>query len=456
MVSCAANGQTVATSAWTSAFGGWPTGHEGRPSPLGDRCADDLGFGIDVGGVELTGPLTAAWTFTAPGDTRISSLDERGVGAHKNMPKSQQSFPYVLRTGDAQILEASPPQGAWFLGSPSGTRGFEALNTQSLTFEMTCPAEVRCGGLPAAVSVLEARVALRDIAAPEAAPWTGRLGGTVRADFSDKGGGVRTASLLVDGRVVETVQFCREPFAERVPCPLSGTAEFATPADGAQLAIALVDAAGNRTVSGAVPAPTAQATPPAAAEPGGTPPTRGVVALVGRRTVRARYGKPALIRGTLKTPEGAAIGAARVAVTGTAGVMTDAQGRFSARLPKGPSRTVRFAYGDSAQTVKLIVAAPVRLKVSPTKTPNGRSVKFNGSVPQAGRARTRVELQAWANGNWVPFKTVALRNERFRAGYRFMRTFSAQRYRFRAVIQDDPNFVYAAGRSKEVRVRVRP
>ena len=98
----------------------------------------------------------------------------------------------------------------------------------------------------------------------------------------------------------------------------------------------------------------------------------------------------------------------------------------------------------------------MELKVSPTKTRNGRSVTFKGTVPQAGKARTRVELQAWANGKWVWFKTVALKNGRFRAGYRFMRTFSAQRYRFGAVIQDDPNFVYAAGRSKEVRVLVRP
>jgi len=67
-----------------------------------------------------------------------------------------------------------------------------------------------------------------------------------------------------------------------------------------------------------------------------------------------------------------------------------------------------------------------------------------------------VELQAWANGKWVPFKTVALRNGRFTAGYRFMRTFNAQRYRFRAVIQSDPDFPYAAGRSKEVQVLVRP
>ena len=67
-----------------------------------------------------------------------------------------------------------------------------------------------------------------------------------------------------------------------------------------------------------------------------------------------------------------------------------------------------------------------------------------------------MELQAWANGKWVPFKTVALKNGRFAASYRFLRTFTAQRYRFRAVIQSDPDFPYAPGRSREVRVLVRP
>ena len=81
---------------------------------------------------------------------------------------------------------------------------------------------------------------------------------------------------------------------------------------------------------------------------------------------------------------------------------------------------------------------------------------FSRSVPRAGKARTRVELQAWANGKWVPFRTVALRDGRFKAGYRFMRTFATQRYRFRPVIQSDPDFPYAAGRSREVRVLVRP
>ena len=115
---------------------------------------------------------------------------------------------------------------------------------------------------------------------------------------------------------------------------------------------------------------------------------------------------------------------------------------------------MRISYGDSVQTVKVIVAAPVRLKTDKKSTRNGRSITFTGSVPGAGNARTRVELQALANRKWVPFKSVALRNGRFRARYRFQRTFSTQRYSFRAVAYDGPGFPYATGESSLVKVVV--
>jgi hypothetical protein len=108
------------------------------------------------------------------------------------------------------------------------------------------------------------------------------------------------------------------------------------------------------------------------------------------------------------------------------------------------------------QSVKVIVAAPERLATDRKSTRNGRAIKFTGTVPGAGKARTRVELQAWANGKWIPFKTADLRNGRFGASYRFTRTFATSRYRFRAVVHDDPDFPYAAGRSAVVSVLVRP
>jgi hypothetical protein len=262
--------------------------------------------------------------------------------------------------------------------------------------------------------------------------------------------------LVIAGTPAESVEFCRAPYTERIPCPRGGTATFNSGATTEPMRVELHDVAGNRTILAVPPRRTPAVEKPLPGSAAPASPPRGVVAVRGRRTLRTTYGKPPLVRGTLMTAAGMPIGAARVGVTGTSGVLTDAQGRFRVRLPKGPSRTVTFAYGDSLQTVKLIVAAPVRLKVSPSKTRNGRSVKFSGNVPQAGRARTRVELQAWANGQWVPFRTVPLRNGRFSARYRFMRTFFTQRYRFRAVIQTDPDFPYATGRSKVVRVLVRP
>ncbi len=136
--------------------------------------------------------------------------------------------------------------------------------------------------------------------------------------------------------------------------------------------------------------------------------------------------------------------------------MTDAKGRFSVKLPRGVSREVRFSYGDSVQAVKVIVAAPVRLKTDRKRTRNGRAVAFRGTVPGAGSARTRVELQAWANGKWIPFKTADLKRGKFSASYRFTRTFATALYRFRAVIHTDPDFPYAAGTSTVVKVLVRP
>ena len=46
---------------------------------------------------------------------------------------------------------------------------------------------------------------------------------------------------------------------------------------------------------------------------------RGVVALSGRRTIRARYSAPPVIRGTVRALDGAAIGGARLAVSGPTG-----------------------------------------------------------------------------------------------------------------------------------------
>ncbi|MBE2319132.1 hypothetical protein DVA67_024365 [Solirubrobacter sp. CPCC 204708] len=122
----------------------------------------------------------------------------------------------------------------------------------------------------------------------------------------------------------------------------------------------------------------------------------------------------------------------------------------------GPSRVYRIRYGASEAIAEVNVRAPLRLRATPSKTRNGRSVKFRGSIPGATAPGVRVELQARAGRKWVPFRTAALRRGRFAASYRFTNTSVRTRYRFRAVVRADPDLPYAPGTSKIVEVLVRP
>jgi hypothetical protein len=221
-----------------------------------------------------------------------------------------------------------------------------------------------------------------------------------------------------------------------------------------------IDAAGNRTYLGPrlfrVPAPPAAIVAPS--------PPAGSVVLDGpiRRAIKYQSVR---LSGIVRDTEGFPIARAKVAVaTRTVGAgwraltttTTDAKGHFIVTLPKGPSREVRVSYLDSAQTAEVVVPAPLRLTTDRKQTRNGRSITFQGSVAEAGTASTRVTLQAWARGKWTPFKSVALKNGKFRARYRFSGTYRTTRYRFRAVTASDPGFLFAAGRSTPVTVLVRP
>jgi hypothetical protein len=192
-------------------------------------------------------------------------------------------------------------------------------------------------------------------------------------------------------------------------------------------------------------------------------PRDGVVIVDGASARRVTY-STVPIAGIVRDLEGFPIpGAAVTAATRVRGqewvprgqVQTDAKGHFVVRLPKGPTREVRLSYTNSAPTLVLNVAAPVRLRTNRRATRNGRTIAFNGQISEAGSSLTRVTLQAWANGKWMPFRTVQLRNGRFSARYRFSGTFRTQRYRFRAVVANDPNFVFASGHSSTVTVVVR-
>jgi hypothetical protein len=452
----ACEGTSVAGSGWrpvSSGVGG--LAHE----PLADECGDaqSRAFGVDLSGATAPGPVSALWQFDAPADTTITALALRRLSIGQS---SQRPFIYAIRDAAATDLERRA-DASWMIGFPDfEQQEFAGLATSFVSFGASCPPETICDGGPIGprIGARDVRVTLRDDTPPTMEPTPIDSTGSMSVRFSDRGGGVRSVSVAAGGREIRREDFCQEPFARAVPCPVTGTVVFAGLNPGASdMQVWVVDAASNRqTVD--VPAGSQrddEVVPAPRVEVAKASPITGTLRLRGSRVFRARYGSPPSIRGTVSASDGSALAGVVVASSDGTTARTDAKGRFSVKLRKGPSRQVRVSYGEAVQTVKVIVAAPVRFRSNRVSTRNGRSIVFTGSVPGAGNARTRVELQALAHRKWVPFKTVGLRDGRFRASYRFTRTFFTQRYSFRAVIHEDGGFPYAAGKSAVVRVLVR-
>ncbi|MDA0140744.1 carboxypeptidase-like regulatory domain-containing protein [Solirubrobacter deserti] len=426
-------------------------------------------------------------SFRAPAGTTVAGVTLVRSGA----ALFGQPATYRLRAGQ-QTLEQSPDEPEWqLLPGPFTASG---LRASGLDVEYLCGGE-SCAGDARFLSIERAAVTVSDEVAPELTGLpAGRLvagrmqDGIVdlKLGFKDVGGGVQAIEYKVDGavRFIENVGglSCRTPYVVVTPCASEGYATLMLDTDELSdgphtVEAVLVDVAGNRTIAGPFGIsvrtpppgpPTVVSAPPQAPDLVAAPPAPlrpGVLTLAGARTRRTAY-QAVTLKGSVAAPDKAALANATVTLTsrplhtqawsGPTTTTTDAEGRFELAVPPGPSRELKLAYGDSTQTVKLVVTAPVRLKTDRKRTHNGRSVRFEGSVPGAGTATTRVELQAWAGRKWVPFRTTALRNGTFKASYRFTSTFRTTRYRFRAVVHESGDFPYASGKSPVVDVVVRP
>ena len=137
--------------------------------------------------------------------------------------------------------------------------------------------------------------------------------------------------------------------------------------------------------------------------------------------------------------------------------ITRRDGRFSARLPKGPSRRVRVTYcgrdGGHYRDLRLRAKPSVGLRANRRRVRNGRSVVFTGRVrsrpiPTGGKL---VELQAFFRGRWRTFQTLhTKRRGTFRFRYWFGGTQGTVRYRFRAVAPREGGYPYTTGSSRRV------
>ncbi len=187
------------------------------------------------------------------------------------------------------------------------------------------------------------------------------------------------------------------------------------------------------------------------------------------------------IRGTITTQAGAPIGGARVFVVEkrlgapettwktTASGVSGPDGALSVSTSKGGrSRELRLVYfpqgganaNRASNQLALLVRQDALMRLSRRTLRNGQSLRFRGTVrgtiPAAGAL---LHLQVKLRTGWFTFKRLTVRrsaNGRFAARYRFRRTTSPTRYRFRAKIVPRNTSTYATGYSATRSVTVRP
>jgi hypothetical protein len=350
--------------------------------------------------------------------------------------------------------------------------------------------------------VFAAKLTLRDDLAPtvEHGELEAVARGVMRAAVTvlDEGAGLMHASLVIDGAEADRHPLdglpasCLRPFVDPVPCPLHR--DLSIPFDSRGVAegthivqVAVFDAAGNRGLSAPMSVLVANGGASVSPLPGpnGGNATRFArlrawLAGRSRRSDRTlSYGATTSVDGQLKTSGGAPIAGATLQVeqrdigvssrpTRLASVTTDASGRFTYRVARGASRSLRFSYtafpGDagpvaSAQ-VSVHVRAGVSLKASPPRVRNGTFLTFKGRVlGERGTRRAVVTIYALTRGPRprIPVETFrAAASGRFTYRYRFRSIPGPVVYRFEARVLKQTGFPYVEGASRPVAVHGRP
>jgi hypothetical protein len=195
-----------------------------------------------------------------------------------------------------------------------------------------------------------------------------------------------------------------------------------------------------------------------------------------RREVR--FSQRPTIRGTLTAPSSEPIAHATVFIGQQpegqqwrldGAVRTDSAGRFTyrpaARQSNRDLRVVYFPFSDSHEyaasaPLTLKVHAGLTLHVSRRSLRNGQRLTFSGRVlGQVPRAGVAVTLQAKVGRHYQSFRQLRASSRtggRVRTVYRFQRTTSAVRYRFRLKLVRQAGLPYQGGVSPTVGVLVRP
>jgi hypothetical protein len=127
-------------------------------------------------------------------------------------------------------------------------------------------------------------------------------------------------------------------------------------------------------------------------------------------------------------------------------IETGSDGSFSYLVPSGPSRTLTLSYHAFSQTtppsasatLELRVRPQVTLRITPTSTTNGHTIRFTGRVSGGfiGRSGLPLDIEYREGDQWLVYTQVRAdsRTGRFSWRYTFERTTESITYSFRVAI----------------------
>jgi hypothetical protein len=147
-------------------------------------------------------------------------------------------------------------------------------------------------------------------------------------------------------------------------------------------------------------------------------------------------------------------------------VATNAGGRFTLALARGPTRTLRFSYRaysndaslSATATIRIAVFPEISLTIFPRATDNGDTVTWHGAVAGGPYPRGGLTLlvEVREGRRWVAFDQLNARDGRFAYSYTFLRTTVATTYEFRITIPASgaAGYDYLPAASRAVAVHV--
>lgn len=485
----------------------------GAPQGYDGNCAHGPGDFIGPLGASMAATQVDGVQVSAPAGSGITIRKARLWWYVPRQSSGADNFAIATDNGGA-LLESATPLNETAAPSdfafPSGTTQLTLADYCS-NDAATAPC-VFSGYGSSNLELLGSELTLADSSLPAGSVTGGSLtsgaalSGTQSASFSaiDGSSGVRRVQLRIDGNVVAQKDYLPScPYTSFLACPPSVSDSIswntAGVADGEHLLSLIVQSAAENTSllydgtittrnSATASSPLGTTPGPGAAEgsgksgapnagngnvPNGHGASESAQLRLGTGSAITRdLAHSALqLRGRLLSPDGEPITAAALQVIATvagtnraeavAGVLTGADGTFTVAVPDGPSRTINVNYralpSDSSYAARAsvteVVAANVRLEVTPRRTGPEGKISFagivHGPIPQHG---VIVDLLVHYRGQWVPFRTPRTdARGHFHANYKFGG--GVGRFPFRAAVPGgQAGLPFGAGRSRVVYV----